>query len=142
MGGLLINSIRGGGIKNRMRARKKIIFLFYTIYTMEEYITLIAIVLSVGIIMNRVTRYYCRSISEAPLIKKRSYDNVKYYSDGRLLPNPFYIEYKMLAETVPSCCAEVGWNIPAPNKYGYTNKHESLAISYLWDQKKYLGNLN
>jgi hypothetical protein len=75
-------------------------------------------------------------------IKEPRKYNIKYYSEGRLLPNPFHIEYMMLAETVPSCCAEMWWNIPAPNKYGYTHKHECLAISYLWDQKDYLENLN
>jgi hypothetical protein len=64
----------------------------------------------------------------------------------------------MLAETVPSCklketnkqvsineydsIQEVEWDIPTPNKFGYTNRHTSLATTYLCAQKEYLENLN
>ena len=86
--------------------------------------------------------------------------NVKYYSDGRLLPNPFHIEYKMIANTVAnSWIYEEEWqelineNLDAPiveidikqpmkYKYYYTFKHVFLANSYLRDQWDYLYNLN
>jgi hypothetical protein len=47
---------------------------------MEEYITLIAIVLSIGIMINRVTRYYNSSIDYDNMKGKKEY-KVKYYSD-------------------------------------------------------------
>jgi hypothetical protein len=86
--------------------------------------------------------------------------NVKYYSDGRLLPNPFHIEYKMIANTVAdSWIYEEEWqelvneNHDAPiveidimqpmkYKYYYTFKHVFLANSYLQEQKDYLENLS
>ena len=91
--------------------------------------------------------------------KPRNY-NVKYYSDDILLPNPFHIEYKMIANTVAdSWIYEEEWqelvneNFDAPiveiyikqpmkYKYYYTFKHVFLANSYLQDQKEYLENLS
>jgi hypothetical protein len=86
--------------------------------------------------------------------------NVEYYSDGRLLPKPFHIEYKMIANTVAdSWIYEEEWqelvneNHDAPiveiiikqpmkYKYYYTFKHVFLANSYLQDQRDYLENLS
>ncbi len=126
---------------------------------MEEYITLIAIVLSVGIMMNRVTRYYNSSIITYTPIQKKMY-NVKYYSDGKLLPNPFHKEYKMISDTVAdSWIYEEEWQdlvnenhdapiveveifLPLKCKYSYTFKHVFLANAFLQDQKNYLENLS
>ncbi len=89
----------------------------------------------------------------------RKYE-IMYYSDGKLLPNPFYIEYKMIANTVVnSWIYEEQWqdlvnkNLDAPIveieikqpfnfKYFYTFKHVFLANKYLSQQNEYLGNLN
>lgn len=86
--------------------------------------------------------------------------NVKYYSDGRLLPNPFHIEYKMIANTVANSwiyeekfqdlvnenhdalIVGIEMKQPVSRKYYYTFKHVFLANSYLHDQKEYLGNLS
>lgn len=86
--------------------------------------------------------------------------NVKYYSDDRLLPSPFHIEYKMIANTVADSwiyeeewqdlvnenhdapIVEIEINQPVSRKYYYTFKHVFLANSYLQDHKKYLENLS
>lgn len=86
--------------------------------------------------------------------------NVKYYSDERLLPNPFHIEYKMIADTVADSwiyeeefqdlvnenhdapIVEIEIKQPVNRKYYYTFKHVFLANSYLQDQKNYLENLS
>jgi hypothetical protein len=86
--------------------------------------------------------------------------NVKYYSDGRLLPNPFHIEYKMIANTVANSwiyeeewqelinenhdapIVEIDIKQPMKYKYYYTFKHVFLANSYLQEQKDYLENLS
>ena len=121
--------------------RKNYNFNFIEIFAMSVFS-----IFAIGFLIVKAGKSFLDGLFEKPktaiVIKEPRKYNIKYYSEGRLLPNPFYIEYKMLAETVPSYWAEVGWNIPAPNKYGYTHKHECLAISYLWDQKDYLENLN
>jgi hypothetical protein len=109
--------------------------------------------------MNRITRYYNSSISADMPIEKKVY-NVKYYSDGRLLPNPFHTEYRLIANTVAnSWIYEEQWQglvnenhdapivdieifIPFKYKYSYTFKQVFLANSYLQDQKNYLENLS
>ena len=86
--------------------------------------------------------------------------NVKYYSEGKLLSNPFYKEYEMIAMTVADSwiyeekfqdlvnenhdapIIEVEWYVPFKYTYSYTFKHVFLANSYLEDQKNYLENLN
>lgn len=86
--------------------------------------------------------------------------NVKYYSDDILLPNPFHIEYKMIADTVADSwiyeeefqdlvnenhdapIVEIEIKQPVSRKYYYTFKHVFLANSYLQDQKEYLENLS
>lgn len=86
--------------------------------------------------------------------------NVKYYSDGRLFPNPFHIEYMMIANTVADSwiyeekfqdlvnenhdapIVEIEIKQPVSRKYYYTFKHVFLANSYLQDQKEYLENLS
>ncbi len=93
------------------------------------------------------------------IIEPRKY-NVNYYSDGRLLPNPFHIEYRMIANTVADSwiyeeewqdlvnenhdapIVEIDIKQPMKYKYYYTFKHVFLANSYLQDQKEYLENLS
>ncbi len=90
----------------------------------------------------------------------KGYKHVKYYSEGVLLPKPFYEEYKMISYTVAnSWIYEEQWqdlvneNHDAPiveivikqplrYKYYYSFKHVFLANSYLKEQSEYLGNLN
>ena len=85
---------------------------------------------------------------------------IDYYSEGKLLLNPFHKEYKMIANTVAtSWIYEEQWQdlvnenhdapivaidvkLPLPYTQSYTFKHVFLANSYLQDEKAYLYNLN
>jgi hypothetical protein len=89
----------------------------------------------------------------------RKYE-IMYYSDGKLLPNPFFIEYKMIANTVANSwiyeeqwqdlvnenhdapIVEIEIKQPINYKYFYTFKHVFLANKYLSQQNDYMGNLN
>ena len=93
-------------------------------------------------------------------IKKPRKYNVMYYSEGKLLPNPFYKEYKMIADTVADSwiyedqwqdlvnenhdapIVEIDVKLPLPYRHSYSFKHVFLANNYLHDQKKYLENLS
>ncbi len=101
----------------------------------------------------------CQTIPVNPAIKKR-YEDVKYYSEGVLLPKPFHEEYKMISCTVANSwiyedqwqdlvnenhdapIVEIAIKQPMNYKYYYTFKHVFLANSYLQDQKMYLNHLN
>jgi hypothetical protein len=85
---------------------------------------------------------------------------IEYYSEGKLLINPFHKEYKMIANTVAnSWIYEEQWQdlvnenhdapivqidvkLPLPYTHSYTFKHVFLANWYLQDQKNYLENLS
>ncbi len=121
-------------------------------------------ILDIGFLVLRAGKSFLDSLFDPPkatnaIMEPRKY-NVKYYSDGRLLPNPFHIEYNMIANTVAdSWIYEEEWqdlvneNHDAPiveidimqpmkYKYYYTFKHVFLANSYLQDQREYLENLS
>lgn len=126
---------------------------------MEEYITLIGIVSFVGMIMNKVSSYYVRSVSEVPPKTPKQY-NIQYYSNGKLLPNSFNKEYKMIRDAVANSwiyeeqfqelvnenhdapIVEIDVKLPFPYSHSYSFKHVFLANSYLQDQKEYLENLS
>jgi hypothetical protein len=85
---------------------------------------------------------------------------IEYYSEGKLLLNPFHKEYKMIANTVANSwiyeeqwqnlvnvnhdapIVEIDVKLPLPYRYSYSFKHVFLANSYLQDQKYYLENLS
>ena len=85
---------------------------------------------------------------------------IEYYSEGKLLLNPFHKEYKMIANTVANSwiyeeqwqdlvnenhdapIVEIEVKLPLPYTQSYTFKHVFLANSYLQDQKNYLANLS
>ena len=85
---------------------------------------------------------------------------IEYYSEGKLLLNPFHKEYKMIANTVANSwiyeeqwqdlvnenhnapIVEIDVKLPLPYTQIYTFKHVFLANSYLQDEKAYLYNLN
>ena len=89
----------------------------------------------------------------------RRYEIV-YYSEGKLLPNPFHKEYRIIANTVAnSWIFEEQWQnlvnenhdapivqidvkLPLSYRHSYSFKHVFLANSYLQDQKNYLENLS
>jgi hypothetical protein len=91
---------------------------------------------------------------------KKKYEDVKYYSEGVLLPKPFHEEYKMISCTVANSwiydeqwqdlvyenldapIVEIDIKHPIKYKYYYSFKHVFLANSFIQDQKEYLGNLN
>ena len=114
------------------------------------------------VLLFKVVRYMF-DLFDQPFVTKiaepRKYE-IEYYSEGKLLPTPFHIEYTMLANKVAnSWIYEEKWqdlvneNHDAPivdinvkltlqYSYSYTFKHVFLANSYLQYQKEYLGNLN
>ena len=121
-------------------------------------------ILVIGFLVVRSGKSFLDGLFDPPkannaAIEHRKY-NVKYYSDDRLLPNPFHIEYKMIANTVADSwiydeewqdlvnenhdapIVEIEINQPMSRKYYYTFKHVFLANSYLQDQKNYLENLS
>ena len=85
---------------------------------------------------------------------------IEYYSEGKLLLNPFHKEYKMIANTVANSwiyeeqwqdlvnenhdapIVEIDVKLPLPYIQSYTFKHVFLANSYLKDEMAYLYNLN
>ena len=89
---------------------------------------------------------------------QRRYE-IEYYSEGKLLPNPFHKEYRMIANTVANSwiyedqwqdlvnenhdapIVEINVKLHLPYSHSYTFKHVFLANSYLQDQKNYLENL-
>jgi hypothetical protein len=121
-------------------------------------------ILVIGFLIVRAGKSFLDGLFDTPkatnVVREPRKYNVKYYSDDRLLPNPFHIEYKMIANTVAdSWIYEEEWqdlvneNYDAPiveidimqpmkYKYYYTFKHVFLANSYLQDQKEYLENLS
>ena len=121
-------------------------------------------ILVIGFLIVRAGKSFLDGLFDTPkatnVVREPRKYNVKYYSDDRLLPNPFHIEYKMIANTVAdSWIYEEEWqelvneNHDAPiveidimqpmkYKYYYTFKHVFLANSYLQDQKEYLENLS
>ena len=116
----------------------------------------------VGYLIFKVFKYMF-DLFDTPL-KKENFDQIKheieYYSEGKLLLNPFHIEYKMIANTVADSwiyeeefqdlvnenhdapIVEIEIKQPVSRIYYYTFKHVFLANSYLQDQKEYLGNLS
>ncbi len=121
-------------------------------------------ILVIGILVIRAGKSFLDGLFDPPkvtnaVIEPRNY-NIKYYSDDRLLPNPFHIEYKMIANTVADSwiyedewqdlvnenhdapIVEIDIKQPMKYKYYYTFKHVFLANSYLQDQKEYLENLS
>ena len=126
---------------------------------MEEYITLLAIVLFVALVMNRIADSYDKKGPSIAYTEKKKY-NVKYYSNGVQLNQPFQIEYKIIARVIdreweyemkyqkilkdypnePIFNVEI--KTPIYRTYSYTYNHINLARAYLKDQKKYLENLN
>lgn len=100
-----------------------------------------------------------QAIPVNPATKKR-YEDVKYYSEGVLLPKPFHEEYKMISSTVANSwiyeeqwqdlvnenhnapIVEIEIKLPLKYKYFYTFKHVFLANSYLREQSEYLEYLN
>ena len=90
---------------------------------------------------------------------QRRYE-IEYYSEGKLLPNPFHKEYRMIANTVANSwiyeeqwqdlvnenhdapIVEIDIKLPLQYRHSYTFKHVFLANSYLQDQKNYLENLS
>jgi hypothetical protein len=90
---------------------------------------------------------------------QRRYD-IEYYSEGKLLLNPFHKEYRMIANAVANSwiyeeqwqdmvnenhnapIVEIDVKLPLPYTQIYTFKHVFLANSYLQDQKNYLENLS
>ena len=97
--------------------------------------------------------------SKKDITEPRKYE-IEYYSEGKLLPNPFYKEYGMIANTVANSwiyedqwqdlvnenhdapIVEIDVKLPLHYRHSYTFKHVFLANSYLLDQKNYLENLN
>jgi hypothetical protein len=121
-------------------------------------------ILLIGFLIVRTGKSFLDGLFDPPKItnvicKPRNY-NVKYYSDDRLLPNPFHIEYRMIANTVADSwiyeeewqelvsenhdapIVEIDIKQPIKYKYYYTFKHVLLANSYLKEQKEYLENLS
>lgn len=121
-------------------------------------------ILVIGFLVVRAGKTYLDGLFDPPkatnAIRKPMKYNVKYFSDGRLLPNPFHIEYMMIANTVAdswiyeekfqdlvnenhdTLIVEIEINQPVSRKYYYAFKHVFLANSYLQDQKEYLENLS
>ena len=97
--------------------------------------------------------------SKKDITEPRKYE-IEYYSEGKLLPNPFYKEYGMIANTVANSwiyedqwqdlvnenhdapIVEIDVKLPVQYRHSYTFKHVFLANSYLQDQKNYLENLS
>jgi hypothetical protein len=97
--------------------------------------------------------------SKKGITEQRNYE-IEYYSEGKLLPNPFHKEYRMIANTVANSwiyeeqwqdlvnenldapIVEIDVKLPLPYTHSYTFKHVFLANSYLQDQKNYLENLS
>ena len=85
---------------------------------------------------------------------------IEYYSEGKLLPNSFHKEYRMIANTMANSwiyeeqwqdlvnenhdapIVEIDIKLPLQYRHSYTFKHVFLANSYLQDQKNYLENLS
>ena len=126
---------------------------------MIEYLLLFGMIAAVGIFMNRIADHYDKLDPFVGQTKKRKY-NVMYYSDGRLLPNPFHKEDRMIANTVANSwiyeeqwqdlvnenhdapIVEIEVKLPLRYSYSYTFKHVFLANVFLQDQKNYLENLS
>lgn len=126
---------------------------------MEDYLILFSIILFFGIVVNKVTSYYDRYIVAPPPKQKKVYD-VKYYSNGVELNQPFHIEYKYilkamnrewkferefqtyLKEYPNESIFRVEAHLPVSRSYSYTYNHVKLARSYFVFQKEYLENLN
>ena len=93
------------------------------------------------------------------ITEQRKYQ-IDYYSEGKLLPNPFHKEYRVIANTVANSwiyeeqwqdlvnenhdapIVEIVVKLPLPYSHSYTFKHVILANSYLRDEMAYLYNLN
>jgi hypothetical protein len=106
---------------------------------------------------------YIYDLFETPAKKEiaepRTFE-IDYFSEGKLLPNPFYKEYKMIAYTVANSwiyeeqwqdlvnenhdapIVEIEVKLALPYTHSYTFRHIFLANSYLQDQKNYLENLS
>ena len=121
-------------------------------------------ILLIGFLAARAGKSFLDGLFDPPKVtnavcEPRNY-NVKYYSNDRLLPNPFHIEYKMIANTVADSwiyehewqelvnenhdapIVEIEIKQPMRYKYYYTFKHVFLANSYLKDQENYIAYLN
>jgi hypothetical protein len=121
-------------------------------------------ILVIGFLIVRAGKSFLDGLFDTPkatnVVREPRKYNVKYYSDGRLLPNPFHIEYKMIANTVANSwiyeeewqelinenhdapIVEIDIKQPMKYKYYYTFKHVFLANFYLQEQKDYLENLS
>jgi hypothetical protein len=93
------------------------------------------------------------------ITEPRRYE-IEYYSEGKLLPNPFHKEYRMIANTVANSwiyeeqwqdlvnenhdapIVEVDVKLPLPYTHSYTFKHVFLANAFLQIEKEYLENIN
>jgi hypothetical protein len=113
-------------------------------------------------IIIRVFKYISDLFDTPPnkhITELRKYE-IDYYSEGKLLPNPFYKEYRMITNTVANSwiyeeqwqdlvnenldapIVEIDVKLPLPYTHSYTFKHVFLANSYLKDRKSYLENLS
>jgi hypothetical protein len=121
-------------------------------------------ILIIGFLVLRAGKSFLDGLFDPPkatnAIKEPRKYNVKYYSDDRLLPNPFHIEYKMITNTVADSwiyeeqwqdlvnenhdapIVEIDIKLPLQYRHSYTFKHVFLANSYIQDQKNYLENLS
>ncbi len=125
---------------------------------MEDYLILFGIIIFFGIVVNKVTSHYDWYIVATPKEKKQY--NISYYSEGTLLPNPYHIEYKMIADTMANSwiyeeqwqdlvnenhdapIVEIEVKLPLKYKYIYTIIHVFLANAFFKDQKEYLNSHN
>jgi hypothetical protein len=116
----------------------------------------------IGYLIIKVFKYMFDLFDTPPkneITEPKRYE-IEYYSERKLLPNPFHIEYKMIANTVADSwiyedewqelinenhdapIVEIEMKQPVSRKYYYTFKHVFLANSYLQDQRNYMGNLS
>jgi hypothetical protein len=97
--------------------------------------------------------------SKKNITEPRKYE-IEYYSEGKLLPNSFHKEYRMISNTVANSwiyeeqwqdlvnenhdapIVEIDVKLPLQYRHSYTFKHVFLANSYLQDQKSYIEFLN
>ena len=121
-------------------------------------------IFAIGYLIVKTGKYFLDVLSEQPktveAISEPRKHNVKYYSEGRLLPNPFHEEYLMIANTVADSwiykdqhqdyvkenhdapIVEIQIFMPFKYQYCYTFKHVFLANAYLIEQKEYLESVN
>ena len=116
----------------------------------------------IGYLIIKVFKYIS-DLFDTPVKKKTVVQvryEIEYYSEGKLLPNPFHKEYRMIANTVANSwiyeeqwqdlvnenhdapIVEIDITLPLQYRHSYTFKHVFLANSYIQDQKNYLENLS